>query len=483
MVGDGEPIEGAIVTVDVERVFGASLPPATGVTDPSGASSIDTSGLDLSESVTAPPTLRIIVERDGWFADPVVVPAGAGAVEVSIAMRRVATVVGRALGPDGTPVGASVQALLDEDTPVGGTRTFGVGVVAADDGRFRLPIDGEGPALIAVAWHRARPWTTPATLVRGREIDLGDVRLDRGATLAGRVRASGIPPDRTTVIATWYGPGFDSVRKAQDGRLWVIGRRGIRSQWELRPDAEERFRIDGLEPGPYRLRVSTEDWGYALHPDAYAEVDRIVRSPDERLVVDADRSLLQVDVASGDGPALHASVAIEGRDPMRISCAPDGMARLVVRAGSRHHLVVGAPGFRSTTLDVTVEPGTRRERITLSPAAPATASPDTIDHGEVFLVHVVGPDGLTVAAPFCVIDEHGRPTEATAIDRRGSVSIFSPTHTSWSGPTWFARPNEGVLPTTIEFGGGLFETRRIEIAPSTATTGQTETVELLLHAR
>ena len=329
MVGDGGVIEGASVKVDVARVFGPSIPPATGVTDPSGAVTIDTAGLDLSESVTDPPTLHVIVEHEDWFADTATVPADAP--DVSIVMRRAATVVGRALAPGDTPIRSDVQALYDEDTPVGGTRTFGIGVLAADDGRFRLPVDGDGPALIPVNWHVARTSTTPVTLVRGREIDLGDVRLDRGATLAGRVRANGIPRERTRVIATWYGPGFDSARKADDGGLWVIGRRAIRSQWELSPNAEGRFRIDGLEPGPYRLRVPTEDWGCALHPDAYAEVDRIVRAPNERLDVDADRSLLQVKSSSTPAdsprarPPLPSPTPVPRPLPSARSSAPPGV--------------------------------------------------------------------------------------------------------------------------------------------------------------
>src|SRR5439155_2670154 len=144
--------------------------------------------------------------------------------------------------------------------------------------------------------------------------DAGTLRLSPGATLAGRVRCGGVSRDRITVIATWYGTTKEGTRPAADGHLWIEDGRAIWSQVETHPDDDGRFRLSGLEDGPYRLRVPAEDWGCALHPDAYAQVDFLVRAPDEGVVVDADRSLMVIEVADGDHLVQNAVVTRDGRD-------------------------------------------------------------------------------------------------------------------------------------------------------------------------
>src|SRR5262249_61806278 len=119
---------------------------------------------------------------------------------------------GRARGPAGKPVGAAaVQALLDEDTRTQDARSFGVGVYTGFDGRFELPVDGEGIALVAIGAPGFRPSVTRVELARDRTVDLGDIRLDRGATLAGRVDHDGVSRERVAVRVTWCGGGGEDV--------------------------------------------------------------------------------------------------------------------------------------------------------------------------------------------------------------------------------------------------------------------------------
>ncbi len=437
--------------------------------------------------------VSIDVSLEGWASGHAEIDLGQGAdardvPDVTIDLRRFATIVGRILAPDGTPIGATAQAVADEDTPPEGTRSLGDGVVAGNDGRFRLAVDAEGPALLLVGRGDARPATIPTTLVRGREIDVGDVRLDRGASLAGRVRCRGIPPARTNVIATWYGPGFESARPAGHGLLWVINRRAIWSQLEVHPDAEGRFRLDGLEPGPYRLRVPTEDWGCALHPDAYAEVDRIVRAPDERIDVDADRSLFQIDVVDETTAVGWPWIDVEGQDAITIEGEATGHVGVVLRAGARHRVTVRARGYAASTLDVTAAEagGRRRETVSLTKARlgePATAPPYAREGG-VLRARVVGPDGVPFAVPFRLFDDRRTLLRAFARDPRAGTLVRSETRTGVGELFTSFGPSDTKPPRgTVEIGGGLIETMRVSFDAVAEETDAGKPGVILLHAR
>lgn len=468
--GYGEPIpvgDDGVVALDVERVL-----------DGDGFREVRVEGA-LAGWIATP--LELTVPEIGSEGS---LPGGPPPVE--LAFRRVAIVVGRVLGPDGTPIAATAQAVADEDTPESGTRSLGDGVVAGDDGRFRLEVDAEGAALLLVGRGDARPATIPTPLVRGRELDVGEVRLDRGASLAGRVRCRGVAAARSNVIATWYGPAFASPRQASHGFLWVVNRRAIWSRLEVRPDAEGRFRLDGLEPGPYRLRVATEDWGCALHPDAYAEVDRIVRAPDERLDVDADRSLFQLRVLDGGEPVPSPHVSLDGRDRILLDGGAEGQVGVVLRAGARHRVVVRAKGYVRASFDVTAaEAGGRRlETVTLARAGPGDEfeSPAFAREPGGATAAILGPDGLPFAVPFRFFDGGGHPVPAETWDSRPVVAIVSSTRTSVSGLTTFAQLETTEVHRYVEVGGGLLESRRIDFDGTEVEPGH-RPPSVVLHAR
>ena len=424
-------------------------------------------------------------------ADDASPPAGRFSVEVEVRVVRAAIVTGRVVRPDGTPATVlPVQALLAEDTGAAGARTFGLGVYTDPTGAFRLPVDGRGPALIAVGARGFAPPCLPVTLDPYRPVDLGTIRLERGATLAGRIRCGGLPTEGMAVAVTWYGGRNDDVRPARDGYLWVEDGHAAWSMLEAQPNTDGTFRFEGLEPGPYRLRVVPESWGCALHPDAYAQVDLIVRAPNERIEVDADRALLQVEVLMDGAKVEHAVVTVDGRDSIRLNTGTDGVVGVVLRAGRRHRVEVAARDAVPQSFDVTAaEPGgRRRERVVLvrlPDRAPRTVVPwdappieptaPGADIGNVRLVpderplgtgpfgcDVVGPDGVRLAAPALLRDAAGTVAGCRFVDGRPVVQVVSGERTSVGGLTIVA----GCDPSkewTLEVGGGLLETRRVPL--------------------
>lgn len=435
--------------------------------------------------------IQVVATSPSGFADAAIVSPLVGddtdPIDVAVAFRAAALVTGRILSPDGTPIGASVQAFVHADPPYAGTRPVADGVVAANDGTFRLPVDAGGPAFIVGARAGASPTPAPVTLVRGSSVSVGDIRLERGAALSGRVRCRGVPASRTKIIATWYGPTPGAPRAAFHGGIEFDGARARWTQFEAQPDDEGRFRIDGLEPGPYRLRVPTEDWSQPLHPDAYAEVDRIVRAPDEGIVVDADRSLLTIEVADGGEHVGWPWCVVEGRDSIALDGEATGRAQVVLRAGARHRLRVGARGYRPTVLEVTAAGAgeARVETVTLVRAEPGEGDrpPPPARENAVIRARVLGPDGMPLAVPFRLLDAQGDDLSAFARDVREGAVVTSAHRTGVGTFTAFG-PAEGTPARgVLEVGGGAVETKRLEFDAATEETATWPATVVVLHAR
>jgi hypothetical protein len=389
------------------------------------------------------------------------------ALNVDVRLSRACVLEGTVLDDAGRPLGGCpVQAIHPEDTPPEGTRIFGDLVHTGPDGRFHLAVAGSGDALVAAATRGFRPGSVPAVVSPGTKREVGAIRLERGATLAGRVRCGGVPKERTTVLATWYGTKKPGTRPAGDLRLWVEDGRVIWSQLEVHPDDDGHFRIEGLESGPYRLRVPTEDWGCALHPDAYAEVDFLTRAPNERLNVDADRSQLVIEVSDGEALVQHALVTLDGRDRIRLNSNTNGEVGVVLHSGRRHRATVEAAGFAPTSFEVTsAGPGERRrQRVTLTPSRsvaadegqPRVADPPSERPRYTFiLLDVFGPDGVRLVAPCRVSGPTGSPLTRDFEDRRPVVEVLSTERTGVGGTTWILGVPEGAR---ITVGGSAFET-------------------------
>ncbi|RMH01003.1 MAG: carboxypeptidase regulatory-like domain-containing protein [Planctomycetota bacterium] len=145
------------------------------------------------------------------------------------------------------PAGEVVGTLAASDGPVAGARVeiTGAGAprswaVTAADGSFRLPYLPEGELLLQARVDGFLPWKSRPLASDGRSrVDLGVVRLDRAATIAGR--ALGLPPE------SQQGFAFRLVELHD-----TQGRRVAVSALEN----GDRFRFDEVRPGSYTLVVT-----------------------------------------------------------------------------------------------------------------------------------------------------------------------------------------------------------------------------------
>ncbi len=288
------------------------------------------------------------------------------------------SVVGRVIDPEGAPVaGAAVtvhrsRRSLDGD----GRVTEGGGGSAASDaaGRFRLPHLAAGDYELLVARQGfAEPPRLEFAVPEGvGEVDLGDLALERGVALEGRVVASkGAPIEGASVqVQPRMGDfGFESS--------W-------RSDQEAQTDADGRFRIADLRRGArVELAVSHPDYGSA-------EVAEVEVPPAEPLLIEL-RPLggLEVRVVDADGTPLPGA-SVGSYSEHRVSLGgsqsggtasfarygeTDGEGRLLVRFGAGPvNLLVGKPGYEERRLPAVEVPGGRTAQleVVLRPAASAT---------------------------------------------------------------------------------------------------------------
>jgi len=187
-------------------------------------------------------------------------PGAAVRLEGSATAKEAIGLLGRVVGPDGRPVpGAKVFAgpagefdflpldALDPKLMPEGKRADGV---TDAEGRFQLGLSGETHVRLAVRASGFAPLDAERTLARG-ERDLGDVALEQGVVLEGRViDEKGRPVAEAQIHSRPRTAGF-----------------GIEMMGRGRPpiattDAAGRFKIDMLASGPWRMLVNSED-----HPE------------------------------------------------------------------------------------------------------------------------------------------------------------------------------------------------------------------------
>lgn len=177
--------------------------------------------------------------------EPVVAPPRADAARLT----------GRVVDTLGNPIaGADVRTGVDRPT-VGfeimrdrrrehaGPRTR-----TGQDGRFALTVEQAGRAGVSIEAAGFVPFRRDVTLVAGLPQDLGDVALDRGVVLAGRVvDARG---------AAVEGAEIRRAHSANQTLIMIGGQPGIHV---TETDAEGRFEVDKLAVGAWLLHVTSEE--------------------------------------------------------------------------------------------------------------------------------------------------------------------------------------------------------------------------------
>ena len=229
-------MKGAIVRAEGGRLWSASPP----------AERTDARGEFLMPGV--PPGDYAVVAREGGralgIATVVVAPEAEGTVELVLSDGGFVT--GRIVDAAGRPLAGRVRAEVFEDR---GLPSFASDLMASDagaDGIFALgPLPLGTLGLGVSAPQRASRRVEASLPARGRAVDLGDVALETGLAIHGRV-ADG----------EGVGIGGASVR--------AQGLAGERSRAEATADTDGAFVVGGLKPGPYEVRATAAGYAAAV---------------------------------------------------------------------------------------------------------------------------------------------------------------------------------------------------------------------------
>lgn len=263
---------------------------STDTAAPAGDAALATSGEDAASSAGAAAARRVV-------------PDGGRGTTPELGLS------GRVLDARGRPVSA---ALVYADG--GGPDEFPLDLAGEEgfdwiqrveaktdaDGRFRVRPRAKNQARIAVRAANFAPYDQNFPIA-GASHDLGDVVLEDGVVLAGRVVDSSARP-----VA---GAELFRVRD-QTGGLVFLGARGA-GALVAKTDAQGRFRVDQLRAGPWSLRIETEAFPDQLE---HGETDR------------PGASALNLEIVLADGDEISG----------RIEGAPaDVLAKLWVRAFPR----------------------------------------------------------------------------------------------------------------------------------------------------
>ena len=178
-----------------------------------------------------------------------------------IALRPGCTLVGRLVDADGTAVGGGTVIASQLDLPDDGRwGEWGVvkelmGATAGDDGRFTLGSLWPGELECTVEAAGFVPLDKRVTVQTGQVVDAGDIVLNRGGTIAGRVLdARGAPVAGAKVKGRSSGLGM--TEGAQDTAAWeleIIVRADNARDADAVSDASGAFELRALNQEKYTL--------------------------------------------------------------------------------------------------------------------------------------------------------------------------------------------------------------------------------------
>lgn len=384
------------------------------------------------ESLIQGVSYDLSVELDGY------VPAKVSGVEpparapLRIEMKPAPSLTGRVVGPDGRPVAMASVAARGEGDAAHMPPLASAG--CDESGRFRLFFAAPGSVTLAA---RATDYRTK--IVRGVEVpargEVGpiEISLEPGAVLEGRVLDErGTPVSGAQVSAQSTGALF-----------------GVSEVWQVSNDAEGRYRLEGLDLGPYDVSATAGD----RKARASVDIGLSVQSLDLRLEEQASVSGRVTDAAGA--PVVGAGVFLipadpEGERAQRVTSGADGAFVFPPVSRGTYRLIVLAEGFGVSPpeelrvdrdlagLDLRLSPGAvvnglvrglspeelpavrivavREGAETRTHPLPGTFLPGTVDRDGRYRILQLGPGKWRVIASL----------ESSQRKAEGSVEIASP---------------------------------------------------------
>ena len=400
----GRPVQGAVVRVEPET-RGLSMPP-TSRTGRDGR--YDVFGLGAG-------THRVLVHH------PEFAPALAAGISVEmgtetgadVTLERGVPVVGRMVDPAREP--ASGQVVL-ADLDGAPARSFS-SVVRADagpDGRFqvaRLPV---GSHVLTATAPGFVPRRVEAEVRRAdAKVDLGDVTMEAGHAIRGRVTTSSAAP-----IAGARVIGFPS----RGG----MGMAGFSGPLEASTDAEGRFVVAALTPGAYRLQIEAPGHapGRQVADAGGPEVQIVLTAAGtiKGSVVDERARPLEGAFASAEAARADGEMRVV-MSPNRRPSSEDGRFVLENLAAATYVVTVSAPDrVRKVVSDVQVAAGASVDVGTLRMDPGATLRGTVVDGtGTAVLGAVVRIQGASEAFVSFQDDPAATTDAAGAFELRGTT--------------------------------------------------------------
>jgi Carboxypeptidase regulatory-like domain len=323
----GQPVKAALVRAEGDQPWNA--PPAER-TDERG---------EFALAGVSPGDYTVVAQQGGrapGIAATVVEPETEATVSLTVSDGGYVT--GRIVDPEGRPLAGRARLLAFEERGLPSFAADLLTVEARADGTFALgplPLGALGISVSAPRHtQRLVDASVPAT---GRAVDLGDVALDPGLAIRGRVRdREGAGIEGATVRALGRDVPVESVPEAESG-------------------PEGRFDLGGLRPGRYRVSASAPGRaGTSVPAEAGGEPIEIVMDLGGAIagrVVDADDApaegaeVFAEDRGDAAGPSSYAQGrADEGGGRFLLSDVAPGTYTLEVRAEGQG--VAGLSGVR-----------------------------------------------------------------------------------------------------------------------------------------
>ena len=302
---------------------------------------------------------------------------GTGPFEADVLARVDAGAIGRVVDYQGNPIAGAEVLLLERPSfarkwsersaPVVDPLQAKEAVRTNERGEYALPGDDR------LRWLDVRADGFAPRSVRS-ELPAGEIRLDRGVLLDGRVVDEFGEPAAGAIVLqrrvdgrpgpTWRGQRFEPIAISDEGGSFEVASQAV-GPWRLRAELDDLAgesagtterpaeRVEGIE-----IVLAPRDRSFAYESQGEREESRRGRGPDEaragtgelRLVVherETGRPLAgaQIEVVSTpDGPAQD----IESDDRVGRTDA-EGRFRLAELSGQRALVLVRAPGFASVT--------------------------------------------------------------------------------------------------------------------------------------
>jgi protocatechuate 3,4-dioxygenase beta subunit len=253
---DGKPVAGATLRAEGDTGFAAGQ---AGVSDAAGR-------YDLGGLVAG--SYRVTAHHKDWAAAAVsgIRVERLGDAEADVTLSPPFRITGRLVDGSEGPVSGTIAVQEIDGQPVWRSLSTLLRAEAGADGRFAIERVPPGSHALAVNGRGMTARRVPID-VGGREpvVDLGDVVLEAGPQIKGRVRDKAGAP---VVDAT--------VRAMPEGRRMP----GVNMPLEGRTDGEGRFVLGGATSGTYRVIAQAPGYAAALSPalDAPGEVDLVLEA-------------------------------------------------------------------------------------------------------------------------------------------------------------------------------------------------------------